>query len=206
MNQTGKTDNPIARHCYQTTLLPPSDPNDNKQTKEDKFYYFAYGSCMCPVDLQRSLGENMVPYLMGTAILEHHRLGFYRRSPKRDCGVLDVVLDPGKQVHGVLYHLPWRLSELLDYREEVPTNGYRRAEIKVRCGDRLIDNVRTYMVVNKLPHELPPNDWYFNVVLRGAVTCGLPEEYCWYLFNHMRSLQSFPKTHPSMLPWDQSAA
>ncbi|RAQ38977.1 gamma-glutamylcyclotransferase, partial [Arthrospira sp. O9.13F] len=31
--------------------------------------------------------------------------------------------------------------------------------------------------------------WYFNVVLRGAVTCGLTQEYCWQLFNHMYNLQ-----------------
>jgi hypothetical protein len=43
--------------------------------------------------------------------------------------------------------------------------------------------------VNKLPHEIAPNDWYFDVVLRGALTCGLPEEYCWQLFQHMHQLQ-----------------
>ena len=40
------------------------------------------------------------------------------------------------------------------------------------------------------PTEIPPNDWYFNVVLRGAVTCQLPETYCWQLFDYMRGLQS----------------
>jgi AIG2-like family len=45
------------------------------------------------------------------------------------------------------------------------------------------------VVVNKLAQEMAPNDWYFNAVLRGAVTCGLPEEYCWNLFNHMYQLQ-----------------
>ncbi|WP_200817543.1 gamma-glutamylcyclotransferase, partial [Calothrix rhizosoleniae] len=42
---------------------------------------------------------------------------------------------------------------------------------------------------NKLSTEVAPNDWYFNVVLNGAVTCGLPEDYCWSLFNHMYQLQ-----------------
>ncbi|MEM6839782.1 MAG: gamma-glutamylcyclotransferase, partial [Cyanobacteria bacterium P01_C01_bin.120] len=43
--------------------------------------------------------------------------------------------------------------------------------------------------VKKTPMEVAPNDWYFNVVLRGAITCKLPETYCWQLFDHMRGLQ-----------------
>ena len=49
--------------------------------------------------------------------------------------------------------------------------------------------MRTYVVFDKLPQELAPIDWFLNVVLRGAVTCGLSEEYCWNLFNHMYQLQ-----------------
>ena len=33
------------------------------------------------------------------------------------------------------------------------------------------------------------NDWYFNVVMGGAITCGLTEEYCWRLFEHLYRLQ-----------------
>ncbi len=156
---------------------------------EPTFHYFAYGSCMCPVDLQRTLGENTCQYAVGVATLEGYRLGFYRRSQRRNCGVLDVVPDPDARVHGVLYRLPWRLSDRLDEREEVPKGGYRRQSVEVRRGGTIYRNVRTYVVVDKLPREIAPNDWYFNVVLRGAVTCGLPEEYCWWLFEHMHRLQ-----------------
>ncbi|MFB2921872.1 MULTISPECIES: gamma-glutamylcyclotransferase [Aerosakkonema] len=153
------------------------------------FYYFAYGSCMCPVDLKRTLGENTHDYAIGPATLKGYRLGFYKHSQLRNCGVLDIVPDRTSSVEGVLYRLPWRLSDRLDEREEVPTNGYRHEMVSVSCGDILYKNVRTYVVVNKLSEELPPNDWYFNVVLRGAVTCGLPEQYCWNLFDHMYKLQ-----------------
>jgi cation transport regulator ChaC len=144
---------------------------------------------MCPVDLKRTLGESMYPFVIGAATLQGYRLGFYRRSLLRNCGVLDVVPDPNSRVEGVLYQLPWRLSELLDEREEVPRGGYRQEMIEVDCQNQRYTNVRTYVVVNKLPEELAPNDWYFNVVLRGAVTCGLPEQYCWQLFSHMHRLQ-----------------
>jgi hypothetical protein len=72
------------------------------------FYYFAYGSCMCPVDLKRSLGEPMQDYVIGTATLAGYRLGFFKHSERRNCGVLDVVPDPTASVEGVLYCLPLR--------------------------------------------------------------------------------------------------
>lgn len=166
-----------------TQLRQPS------QAQETNFYYFAYGSCMCPVDLKRSLGESTHSFVVGPASLKGYRLGFYRKSLIRNCGVLDVVPDSASIVEGVLYHLPWRLSEALDHREEVPHGGYRQETIKVHCNGRSYNQVRTYVVVDKLPEELAPNDWYFQVVLRGAITCGLPEHYCWQLFEHMHKLQ-----------------
>ena len=57
--------------------------------------------------------------------------------------------------------------------------------VDIESQGQLYKDVRTYVVVNKLAEELAPNDWYFTVVLRGAVTCGLSEQYCWKLFNHM---------------------
>ncbi len=159
------------------------------RSDEPTFYYFAYGSCMCPVDLKRTLGENTHAYVVGTATLPKYRLGFYRRSLFRNCGVLDVVPDSSATVQGVLYALPWRLSPQLDEREEVPHGGYRRETVQVHCGDHRYTDARTYVVVNKLSEEIAPNDWYFSVVMRGAVTCGLPEQYCWKLFDHMHQLQ-----------------
>jgi cation transport regulator ChaC len=154
----------------------------------DSFLYFAYGSCMCPVDLKRTLKERTHQYVLGPATLMDYGLGFYKRSPFRHCGVLDLVPRPGHSVEGVLYRLPWRLSALLDDREEVPTGGYRHEQVTVDCNGQSLQ-ARTYVVVDKLPEEIPPNDWYFNVVMRGAITCGLSEDYCWQLFDHMRQLQ-----------------
>lgn len=174
-------------------LLHPYKPSDSwqqqQQTEEPTFYYFAYGSCMCPVDLKRTMGENTHSYVVGSATLKGYRLGFYCRSSRRNCGVLDVVKDPTASVEGVLYRLPMRLSDRLDEREEVHLGGYRHEMVNISCNGQMYTGVRTYVVVNKLSEELAPNDWYFNVVLRGALTCGLPEQYCWQLFNHMHQLQ-----------------
>ncbi|MFE4105403.1 gamma-glutamylcyclotransferase [Almyronema epifaneia] len=167
------------------SVEPLSGLTANADVSETHFYYFAYGSCMCPVDLKRSLAEKTHAYVIGPATLKGHRLGFYRRSRLRNCGVLDITPDPHSTVQGVLYRLPWRLSDRLDEREE----GYTQTFVTVDCNARQYAATRTYTVLEKLTYEIAPNDWYFNVVLRGALTCGLPEQYCWQLFHHMHRLQ-----------------
>lgn len=147
---------------------------------------------MCPVDLKRSLREQTHTYVVGPATLQGYRLGFFRRSRRRNCGVLDVVPDVNSAVEGVLYRLPWRLSSHLDEREE----GYCHATVSVICNAQSMVNVRTYTVLEKHSQELAPNDWYFTVVMRGATTCGLPEDYCWRLFQHMHHLQIASQTAP----------
>ncbi|MBW4651489.1 MAG: gamma-glutamylcyclotransferase [Kaiparowitsia implicata GSE-PSE-MK54-09C] len=171
----------------QLPAFHPSAAEISRHTPDSEpwFYYFAYGSCMCPVDLKRSLGEATHPYVIGHGTLRDYRLGFFRRSRFRNCGVLDVVPEAQASVEGVLYRLPMRLSDRLDEREE----GYTHALITVQHRGRTYRNVRTYTVVEKTLEEHAPNDWYFNVVMRGATTCGLPEPYCWQLFNHMHQLQ-----------------
>lgn len=171
----------------------PEAGKGSLQPQDERFYYFAYGSCMCPVDLKRSLGESTHDYVVGPAVLHGYRLGFFRKSRRRNCGVLDVVPDASAAVQGVLYHLPWRLSAELDRREE----GYTQEMVTVVCGERHYSLTRTYTVVSKLTQEIAPNDWYFSVVLRGAMTCGLPEQYCWQLFQHMQALQQ--QTEPTVV-------
>lgn len=169
--------------------LVPGHLRGSENTSEPYFYYFAYGSCMCPVDLKRSLGESTHRYVVGTATLKGYRLGFHYYSTKRQCGALDILPDLTHEVQGVLYRLPWRLSDRLDKREGVQQGGYRHECVTVSSVGQTYIQVRTYVVVKKTPIEVPPNDWYFSVVMRGAVTCRLPEAYCWHLFNHMRGLQ-----------------
>ncbi|MEM9816495.1 MAG: gamma-glutamylcyclotransferase [Cyanobacteria bacterium P01_D01_bin.6] len=142
-----------------------------------------------PSHLKRSLGESTHPHVLGAATLKGHRLGFHYYSTKRQCGALDILPDPARDVQGVLYRLPQRLSDRLDRREGVHQGGYRRESVTIQSGEQPYVGVRTYVVVKKTPIESAPNDWYFNVVLRGAITCKLPETYCWQLFDHMRGLQ-----------------
>lgn len=185
-------------------MKPNTKPNStisrhwktSKAITEEMFYYFAYGSCMCPIDLERTMGEPTHPFLIGPATLKEYRLGFYLHYHRRNCGALDIVKDPNHFVEGVLYQLPMRMRHLLDEREEVCYNdqglhvgSYQPEWIEVYSQGKCYSHVLTYTVINKLSQELAPNDWYFNVVMRGAMTGGLTEEYCWKLFQHMYRLQ-----------------
>lgn len=196
---TGETHDLNVRACDHNQTVDP-------HAGVEFFDYFAYGSCMCPVDLKRSLGEHTHAYVVGPATLQGYRLGFFRKSRRRNCGVLDIMQDATAHVQGVLYRLPLRLSDRLDEREE----GYRHEIVQVRCNHQTYQNVRTYTVLDKLTVEYAPNDWYFDVVMRGAITCGLPEHYCWQLFNHMHQLQQQEQMQPCIAfnhaPLPKSAA
>ncbi len=170
-------------------LNPAAFSEDTEGATATYFYYFAYGSCMCPMDLKRSLGESTHCYIVGPSTLKGYRLGFHYYSSQRQCGALDILPDSAGQVQGVLYRLPWRLSDRLDQREGVQQGGYRHELVTVNSGSQTYIQVRTYVVVHKTSVEIPPNDWYFNVVMRGATTSSLPKNYCRQLFDHMRRLQ-----------------
>ena len=144
---------------------------------------------MCPVDLKRSLGESTHSYVVGPATLKDYQLSFHYYSPTRKCGALGILPTVDSEIQGVLYRLPWRLSQPLDHREGVSLGRYRRQQVSVESANLRYKKVRTYMVVQQTPTEIAPNDWYFEVVMRGAITCKLSEEYCWKLFNYMRRLQ-----------------
>ncbi|MEM1367702.1 MAG: gamma-glutamylcyclotransferase [Cyanobacteria bacterium P01_H01_bin.15] len=175
-------DVPSPQSAYSGTDETPEDP-------ESYFYYFAYGSCMCPVDLKRSLGENTYSYVIGPGVLRGYRLGFNYYSDKSRSGALDITPDSNGEVHGVLYRLPWRHSDRLDNREKVHQDHYHRQQVTIQRKQQIYEQVRTYMVVQKAAVEIPPDDWYFDVVIRGATTCRLPESYCWQLFQHMYGLK-----------------
>ena len=124
------------------------------------------GPCMCPVDLKRSLGENTHAFVVGPATFKGYRLGFRYYSAKRQCGALDVLPDPSGEVHGVLSVYPgdWAITWNSGRRSS------RRVPPRILCretGWTVLVGVQDYVVVQKTTVGDAPNDWYFNVVLRG---------------------------------------
>ena len=64
--------------------------------------YFAYGSNMDPVIIERICDQIEV---LGRAKLHDYRLGFTRRSTKRNSGVADIIAAPRNVLWGVLYEI-----------------------------------------------------------------------------------------------------
>lgn len=142
--------------------------------------YFAYGSNMDPRQMRVRCPSSRA---LGRALLEDHALRFTRWSPRRACGVADVVPSPGDTVWGVVYELDDDDGTRLDgFEGFVPGrdgNGYRRVDRSVLVdgdGHRRV-GVMTYEVCERSTDRLLPSAAYLRHLLDGAEHWGLPAEY-----------------------------
>tara|TARA_B100000315_G_scaffold145541_1_gene134465 strand:- start:4347 stop:4808 length:462 start_codon:yes stop_codon:yes gene_type:complete len=143
--------------------------------------YFAYGSNMDPQQMRRRCpGYRFV----GIAMLADHKLAFSRRSPRRRCGVADVIPSPGDEVWGVLYHIISRREVLaLDKAEGFKmgrkrVNGYDRERRKVwsPCSPHKPLTASLYIARQHL-NPPPPSEHYLRLMLSGATHWRLPTKY-----------------------------
>lgn len=127
--------------------------------------YFAYGSCMSPKDLARTVKGKFI----GSAILYDYRLGFPRYSHGRKGGVADIIPSGGDYVEGIV----WEVKSLkeLDAREGHPYI-YRRKKVKILIPElELFTFATTYEVLEKDildPKEYAPSKEYADLILDGA--------------------------------------
>ena len=138
--------------------------------------YFAYGSNMSgPQMAQRCPGARF----LCVAQPADHRLEFTRHSPKRACGVADIVAAEGESVWGVLYEVTDADLALLDGFEgaNLRPPAYRRIAVQVTDqGGRAWDAV-AYEVVDKSERPQAPNDAYLCLIREGAASWELPPAY-----------------------------
>jgi hypothetical protein len=143
--------------------------------------YFAYGSNMDP----RQIRKRCPSYrFISIAKLEDYILGFTRRSPRRRCGVADVIASPGDEVWGVLYNIKTRLDVLaLDKAEGFKegrrrVNGYDRQMCQVwspRYSHKLL---KTNIYIARQQSNPPsPSAHYLSLMSYGAAHWGLPSKY-----------------------------
>lgn len=143
--------------------------------------YFAYGSNMDPKQMRRRCPSSR---FVATACLPDFRLDFTRRSPRRRCGVADVVPDVGAEVWGILYHLHkatdiQRLDRAEGYRPSLKRgNRYIRTSAEVYL-DGHLDQPRKAQIYLAQPmkHVPPPSISYLNHMISGAAHWGLPAAY-----------------------------
>jgi gamma-glutamylcyclotransferase len=147
-------------------------------------FYFAYGS-----NLSWKQIKERVPSVSfyGRAKLENHRLDFTRKSKNRNCGVADIVEDNNHDVWGTIYRFDERGLGNLDrcegYFPGRINNAYKRIEKMVLLESKLEKpmTVYTYEVVNKKLGKYLTNELYKNLILEGAKSWQLPEEYIEFL-------------------------
>jgi gamma-glutamylcyclotransferase len=132
-------------------------------------YYFAFGSNMLRVRLERRVGPVVD---LGWATLVDHAHAFDKRG---HCGTGKGNIDQagGALVHGVLYRLDDRQLAALDGFEY----GYRRLELPVLCrADEVSCAAATYVALERVAGLLP-SDEYWDYYERGMREHDLPEEY-----------------------------
>ncbi len=143
--------------------------------------YFAYGSNMDPRQMRRRCPSYR---FVSIAKLEDHKLGFTRRSPRRRCGVADVIPSKGDEVWGVLYYIKTKhdiraLDKAEGFKEgRKRVNGYERKTRKVLSPNspRKALNASVYIA---RPHNNPPppSAHYIGLMLYGADHWNLPLDH-----------------------------
>lgn len=96
--------------------------------------YFAYGSNLDVEQMKRRCPESKV---LVPGCLRGYRLDFTWHSSGWGGGVADVVLDPQKEVWGVVYELTMRDLELLDNYEGYP-KVYTRFQTSIETSERTV--------------------------------------------------------------------
>jgi len=143
--------------------------------------YFAYGSNMHPQQMRRRCPSYR---FVSTAKLADYKLAFTRRSPRRRCGVADVIPSTGDEVWGVLYHIRSKRDVLaldkaegyLDGRKRV--NGYDRVHRQVwsPISPHKLLTASLY-IARQQQNPPPPSAHYLGLLQNGARHWKLAKEY-----------------------------
>ena len=140
-----------------------------------KIAVFAYGSNLCLERIRARVSSARVTFV---ARLEAHTLRFHKRG--RDGSAKADAYSTGRNsdvVWGVVYEVSRDDKAVLDRIEGVGA-GYLDDEVRVITADDSRVSVRIYRAqAEHLDPDLKPFTWYRDLVVRGAVQHGLPEQY-----------------------------
>ncbi len=148
--------------------------------------HFAYGSNMDSTQMQKRCPANRV---LGVAVIRNYTLAFTRFAPLRNCGVADVVPEPGPEVWGRLYELTQEDLESLDRAEGATRSRTAPAYIRVTL---IVDQdgdpskpvpAEVYIVPAEARGAYLPDQTYMDLLLRGAREANLPKDYQAWLRN-----------------------
>lgn len=168
--------------------------------------YFAYGSNlnMKAVAEWCRLNGHRPPQVRDgkAAVLDNHRLCFPIFSEYWAGGIGDIVYDPGKYVMGAIFDLDPDEMALLDLKvgrklddAGVEVGVYKHIEVTVAPLARG-EPIRaiTYQGTAPAQYDIPPTQYYMDMVIQGAYRAGLSEMWIAYLRSF--SLQQGRKPRP----------
>lgn len=148
---------------------------DGRGDREPVWHYFAYGSCM---DTERFVAHGvhgLFQNVVGRGVLRGYDMAFTYCSPADGFGRADL-LETGGVVEGKVYRIGQVALGYLFEREGVEQQAYRPAFVDVEVEGRLLQDVVTFVVVDK-DEETPPSDAYAEEIMRGAQTVVSKEYY-----------------------------
>ncbi len=181
--QTVFTD--IGSHQAYVYTLNPNDANSLKQSinlgdwrvynilkTDETFSYFAYGSCMDHERFKLAKVDHFFQKQIGVGILDGYQLRYTRKL--QDGGRADMV-EEGGTVEGIVYEVPKACLAYLFRREGVNSGCYRPAIIAANINGKLVNNILTFLVIDRDEETAPPFH-YANEIIRGG-TGLLSESY-----------------------------
>ncbi|XP_062131501.1 gamma-glutamylcyclotransferase-like [Drosophila sulfurigaster albostrigata] len=162
----------------------------------DKFFYFGFGSNMLA---KRIHIQNPTAEIIGPALLEDYRVDFSLVSEFWKGAVATIVPSPGSKTWGTLWVIDLTNLADLDNQERVHLGWYKPVSVQVKLQNNVTEiPARLYVITNEPKgnvHDLPPSEvpedrqpskTYLQVLVKGAIDSGLPEEYVTWLkgFKH----------------------
>ena len=137
--------------------------------------YLAYGSNMLSARLRsrvRSATNPRVVALPGRTV-SYRKLSWKDGSAKCD---LAVAPDPSATAYGVVFDIDPSDRDALDAAEGCG-HGYHAVTLEVRYSGRLLHPFAYVADQEALVSDLPPFDWYRDLVVAGAKEHALPPDY-----------------------------
>jgi hypothetical protein len=174
--------------------------HEKKSTKMNHLY-FGYGANANPTFFSKRVKNFNI---IGPAVLKGYQLSFNTPCEYKLKGFAGVSKSSNETVYGTLFSVSGEGLLLLDVLEWVKFGFYNRSQLKVTCGEEVL-NSHVYIPTN--PRQgLYPSEGYLNLLIKGAIEMKFPDEYLKHLQAHEYRLQfeldhSFNLSNPAVSRW-----
>lgn len=158
--------------CMLKDPIKLGDWKEPRIWNQDTILYFAYGSCMDDARFKLAHVDHFFQKMVGRGILNGYTLRYTKTV--HDGGRADIV-EEGGTVEGKVYEIPRECLIYLYNREGVGSRMYRPAFVDLMINGIFVEDVLTFIVVDKESETAPPNH-YSEEIIRGG-TGVLSESY-----------------------------